>query len=704
MSQGSEPSSVRRTLGLRLTGDSDGRGTTERRKGQGPLSDSELLDFSSLMAETTTPDTQWCTYFFLYDGSKVKEEGDPTRAGICYFYPEETPLEHQELLCSQLAGVCRCVSELSQSAARLIRLRKHKFAICMRDDLLWALGCALEVPDVSVCSFLDKLISLFGFYNGPIRQSYQLRSREELARHWAQYLAHLQGGATELHHIFSSLHTIDSTHVCSNIEETWGEEGAIIDPLLLLKAALILQACHRCPLVLAGCILYRGRVVSTQMHPELTGKVLVHEYETQSQVTKRFLQDLGPLTDGLTSSGGLPSSGRVTLTPVFLTPSEVRGLQHHPVDRVHRPACSPLQSNHNKLRLLLSRTLSDTPAPDHDTPEADEDCSLRPSYQTMPYSTHSSFSYKACFSSGASPDPSGSPPFSLMGQAEHHSLLFPADVEEQDRSFANGLQMPEGEQEKEEELQGATDRCCVSHKGVKNLGQENNYFGQPKKYEKGVEREEDWSRRGAERARQEPGGSEKLQDSKRETLTYSAPDEERPLMEMALYRHRVRGLVLALLVEPHFQRDTAALEEVYHSSLASLNGLEAHLRNLGPGLSSVQGGAYIFTHYDCLQNTLATNLPVSIPPGGSGSPHSAPFIKATSLLHAHFSQAPTLQEVIVRNTGSAVYGTRSVAQETYFLQQGATVRNSGVPNPQDSAFMLPTKAKHKLLKHGVNLL
>lgn len=57
-----------------------------------------------------------------------------------------------------------------------------------------------------------------------------------------------------------------------------------------------------------------------------------------------------------------------------------------------------------------------------------------------------------------------------------------------------------------------------------------------------------------------------------------------------------------------------------------------------------------------------------------------------------------------RSASAAVYGIRTVAHETYFQQHSGTLRNSGIPNHQDSAFSLPSKARHRLQKHGVNLL
>ncbi|KAG5840703.1 hypothetical protein ANANG_G00191510 [Anguilla anguilla] len=700
------------------------------------------------MAEAATPDPRWCCYFFLYDGSKVKEEGDPTSAGICYFYPTETAADQQDLLCGQLAGVCRCVSELSCSPVRLLRLRRRKFAVCTRGDFLWALGCAVDIPDISIHGFLEQLIGLFCFYNGPVRESYQLRSKEELAAQWGKYLSHLQGGATELHHIFSSLRTIDSTH---------------IDPLLLLKAALILQACQRCPLVLAGCILYCGRVVSTQMPPDLTAKVLVHETEAYSQ----------DLANGVT-----PTESNVTSIPVFLTPSELHALRCPPVDWACRSHCLPLQANHTK-KSRLSR--------EH---------------------------YDPCFSPSPSLSVFGDAPFS-----QDHSGSC-------DQVLANGTLQPSmqersGAQEQDEEILGAplpapplkgeNGEDCESHdNGHQGGGGDSDGSkrqdgcgeqGQPANEEPGnqtgpqgprqrsdeeqlekIDRqepndnkggsEEDGGRKGEEMGRntehrlsgtgvrgvcsEESQNNERIQGGKTPPYTPALGALPPPLVAMALYQHRVRGLVLALLVEPNFQSDAAAMEEVHYSSLASLNGLEAHLRSTTAGTPGPPGG-YTFAHHDCLQNTLTSENPVrplacvtmrvssrltvtcaaaavsrvacalrrpraltsaltsliaaaarvsarSQPVWGAGGPLERSFVRATSLLHSHFSQAVTLQEAIVRNAGSAVYGTRSTAQETYFLQQGATVRNSGVPNPQDSAFSLPSKARHRLLKHGVNLL
>ncbi|KAM9393710.1 BLOC-3 complex member HPS4 isoform 2-T2 [Pholidichthys leucotaenia] len=613
------------------------------------------------MAQFKPSHSPMCNYFFLYDGSKVTGEADPTRDGICYFYPEETPLDKQELLCGQLAGVGRCVSELSSSPVRTLRLRHNKFAICMKDNFFWALGCPVEVPTVSVCDLLDQLIDLFCFYNGPVHQCYQLNSQEVLAARWARYLSHLQSGSSRLNHVFSCLRTIDSTNV---------------DPLLLLKAALILQACQRCPLVLAGCILFRGRVVSTQMSPELTMKVMVHESEKYTKTQR-------PNGTGTSSLFG----SAVSSTTVFLTGSELECLRSAPVGKSFSSAARKDDAPTMKTR--LSRTLSDTPSIESET--------SNPSPSQSPLKVSFSPNLSESSNSMFSPAPSQSTPVSL-----NHSppSLMPASpngkssLEAREQALNGGVSHGiEGMQEAgsviEEAIRASSGEGAC---GMRFDSKGDDYISEMLHERQLLLEDNIDSHRSDEDQKEDdrdpiPPLPPRLSNS----------SEENPLTAMTLYTHRVNSLVLALLVEPHFMTDTAATEEVYHSSLASLNGLEAHLRTIPPATPGVLG-PYVFAHFDCIQSTLTTNLS-----GRSGGAQD-PFIRATSLLHSHFYNTETLQEAIIRSASAAFYGTRSVAQETFFQQCGGSQRNSGIPNHQDSAFSLPSKARHRLLKHGVNLL
>eukprot|EP00062_Callorhinchus_milii_P016325 gi/632967696/ref/XP_007900120.1/ PREDICTED: Hermansky-Pudlak syndrome 4 protein [Callorhinchus milii] len=693
----------------------------------------------------------WCIYFFLYDCSKVREEGDPTRAGIYYFFPSQTPSDLQEFLIGQIAGVICCFTDIAGSPPTLIRLRKLKFAVRSDRNFLWALGCTMDIPDVSCRCFLDQLIGVFTFYNGSIQHIYQTERQEVLGRQWDLYTAHIQQHPCELHKIFNALWNLDRTKV---------------DPLLLLKAALILQTCQRCPHVLAGCILYSNLIVSTQLPPVLTAKVLAYQPGASVQGPSRSSEEVL-----------LPQN--VAILTVFVTEDEAVSLRRFPFEWAQGVPASPEpELNTDKMARppYLSRTLSDTlDCEVWHSPGGENTCGpfetpyLNPGDQETHQVTVSDLSQSCETLTPSAHDPGLSPVHTdcdIKWRDYYYSIqeksrpAFPAS------EFKPSAQLDKARLDVYREVTGSDDRDRGLDRGRGNTdslrvasesGCENAADYSPARSSDGLTAA--WPTALPERTSVEsglcgkrdvrvgigrpgdgnssmakeymdmaplpgPASPEKvgcgsvdpleflrasdagLKDSGRaagfraeeeegeeaveRARTLGSPSAEeasqRPLLvEMALYVHTVKELVIALLAEDGFGFDQNAIEDVYHSTLASLNGLEVHLSETLPRAK-----------------VPATKPSSHLPPTlGTQDSH---FVRAAGLMHTDLTRSPTIHEMSVRNTLTAVYSCRSPAQETHFQQLGAPVRNSGVPNPHDSIFTLPGKAKQKLLKHGVNLL
>ncbi|XP_078277684.1 BLOC-3 complex member HPS4 isoform X2 [Rhinoraja longicauda] len=556
---------------------------------------------------TTSTTTTWCSYFFLYDSSKVEEEGDPTSAGIYYFYPSQVTLDQQELLCGQVAGVVCCVTEISGRPPSLIRLRKLKFAIQVSGEYLWALGCGIDVPDVSCKHALDHLIGVFTFYNGASKHIYKVREKGALARHWDVYMRHIQQNSGGLHRTFNSLWNLDRTDV---------------DPLLLLKAALILQSCQRCPEILAGCILYTNLLVSSQLPPEITAKIQAYQPGACSQ-NQTETSDDAPLPEG------------VRILTVFVTEEESAALRQYSVQWIFGSPKSPEPGLLDKgsEKRLLSRTLSDSPVPEEEGVERSnytefEACCPNASHchappdQADPLQNYPGTRHLAPSLPPESPrEPPGTadprPPSKASltsssglswssghldeGGPEHFVDLYMELIEDR-------LDSPAGDPTTGSPAAGS-EVCPGCHQteasstspGIHSADLQ----GLPSQQHRPLGGGQEGHAGGA-------GGPPVAcrgdgADIEQATSLAREPNDQEKLVRLSLYIHTVKGLVMSLLAEDGFQAQQRAIEDVYHSSLASLNGLEVHLGETLLSKSFCNLLGFNFAHYDCIQHILTGN-------------------------------------------------------------------------------------------------
>lgn len=91
---------------------------------------------------------------------------DTVMTSLTFTCFRQTPLDRQELLCGQLAGVSRCVSELSFSPVRTLSLRRNKFAVRMKDDFFWVSERTASPRRVSACISTWPLVLLWYFPTG----------------------------------------------------------------------------------------------------------------------------------------------------------------------------------------------------------------------------------------------------------------------------------------------------------------------------------------------------------------------------------------------------------------------------------------------------------------------------------------------------------------------------------------------------------
>ncbi|XP_013408715.1 uncharacterized protein LOC106172512 [Lingula anatina] len=215
------------------------------------------------MATHVSPEAQM---FFIYDHTYLQKEEDDLKDAIIYFAPNTVDINEQCALCGQLMGMVGFFKHFTGTTPKFFRLRTEVFVVKHVGKYTLAMAGDLQEPEASLKKKLDNLYTCFVFFMGNLELLFQLCDGERdkfvssMQAVWDCYLPFSRFYGDAVSAAFESLPVIELPKSGSN---------------LFVKASSLLQASQRRPGVLAGCLLFKNRVLVTQLSQDLTARLLL---------------------------------------------------------------------------------------------------------------------------------------------------------------------------------------------------------------------------------------------------------------------------------------------------------------------------------------------------------------------------------------------------------------------------------------------
>ncbi|XP_071849807.1 uncharacterized protein [Apostichopus japonicus] len=215
------------------------------------------------MASKVWPNWSFSRTFFIYDHEIVKREEDDPKLALVYFYPESPHVSEdaQCLFSGQVMAMVSFMQNLVASKPQLYCLKKMKIATMHEGRFTMALASSFNTPDAIALQKLRNLCNLFKFFQGSVQRIMQ----EHSGNHDA-FVDHV-GKVMPFFLSFARYHD-------NKVRETFQDIPMVLLPkkshLVYLKASHLLQWLKRRPSLLAGCIIYKHKVLCTQLTSSIT--------------------------------------------------------------------------------------------------------------------------------------------------------------------------------------------------------------------------------------------------------------------------------------------------------------------------------------------------------------------------------------------------------------------------------------------------